>query len=446
MLDPRRNAWMRPTLALVGVVGILTLAGCGGGSGAPNNPYVPPVTNPVLTVQPSSLTAYSGVPTTVTITSGQGPFQVFTNDATVLPVTQTIAGPSIVVLPNNVAVDTNVTLTVQDAFGATKPVAVSVRPNSILNALTFAPSGGDCGTGLCSGQTGTATVVASGAAGVPLVSRAIRFDIVFGPIGITTTNPGTPVAQTLTIVTDSKGSATVGILAVAGATTQPAQLRATDVTSGQQQVANLTVVNNTVAGQSPLAVVPPIATITAAYSNACSTGFRVNYYVYGGNPPYTVASSFPAGVTLVNTTVARSGDFFEAITNGACVNPLVFTIADSAGKQTTASLVNQPGTAAPPGPPVAPAFSVVPETVAVPGCAGKTVTFLLTGGTPPYNAVVTSYASAAAPTLSPNVIAADGGTFAVTFAATPPVAGPTLISVGDSSTPRKSGTATIACN
>ncbi len=200
------------------------------------------------------------------------------------------------------------------------------------------------------------------------------------------------------------------------------------------------------AARAPLAVVPPIATITAAYSNACSTGFRVDYYIYGGNPPYTVAASFPAGVTLVNSTVARSGDFFEAITNGACVDPLVFTIADSAGKQTTASLINKPGTATPPGPPVAPAFSVVPDTVAVPGCAGKTVTFLLTGGTPPYNAVVTSYASAAAPTISPNVIASDGGTFAVTFAATPPVAGPTLISVGDSSTPRKSGTATISCN
>ena len=443
MVEPRLNAWLRRTLTLVGLFGVLTLAGCGGGSGSPNNPYVPPPVSPILSVQPTNLIAYSGVPTTVTITSGQGPFTVFTSDASALPVTQNVPGTTIVVLPSQVGVDTAVTLTVRDAFGATALVGVSVKASPILNALSFAPSGTDCGPGLCSGQTGTATVTATGAAGVPLVGRSIRFDVVYGPIGITTTNPGTPVAQTLTLVTDGKGVATVGIVAVTNSATQPAQIRATDVTSGQQQIANLTVVNSTIAAQSPLVIIPATATITSAYSTSCSTGYRVDYYIYGGNPPYMVASSFPTGVTLVNSLVPKSGGFFEAITNGSCVDPLTFTIVDSAGKQITASLVNKPGTSTPPAPPP---LVVSPGAVATNNCSGKTFTFLITGGSAPYNAYVASYAGASAPTLTPNVVPASGGTFTVTFTAPEPINGTTTIVVGDATVPQQSVTATIACS
>lgn len=442
MLEPRLNAWLRPTLALLGLAGILTLAGCGGGSGSPNNPYVPPPVVPILTVQPTALTAYSGVPTTVTITSGQGPFTVFSSDTSVLPVTTSVAGVTIVVLPAQVAVDTAVTLTVGDALGTTRLVGVNVKAAPILNALAFTPSGSDCGTGLCSGQAGSATVTASGAAGVPLTARSIRFDIVYGAIGIMTTNPATPVAQTLTVVTDSKGVATVGILAVASSPTQPAQIRATDVTSGNQQVVNLTVVNSTVASQSPLAIVPDTATIAGAILNVCSTGFRINYYIYGGTPPYSISSTFPASVTLVNNFVAKSGGFFEAITNGACVNPLTFTIVDSAGKQTTASLINTPGTAAPP---TAPPLSIAPGAVATTSCSGKSFTFLPTGGTPPYNAYIAAFAGSTPPTLTPSVVPAEGGTITVTFGAPEPINGPTTIVIGDSTIPQRTTSATITC-
>ena len=442
MVEPRLNAWLRPTLALVGLAGILTLAGCGGGSGAPNNPYVPPPVVPILTVQPSNVTAYSGVPTIVTITSGQGPFVVFSNDTSVLPVTQNVAGNTIVVLPTQVTADTTVLLTVQDGFGNTKSVTVSVKAAPILNALAFAPSGSDCGTDLCSGQAGTATVTASGAAGVPLVARSIRFDVVYGPISIMTTNPATPVVQTLTVVTDTKGVATVGILAIASSPTQPAQIRATAVTSGTQQIANFTVVNSTIATQSPLAIVPDTATITGAFLNVCSTGFRINYYIYGGTPPYSISSTFPVSVTLVNNFVARSGGFFEAITNGSCVNPLTFTIVDSAGKQTTASLINTPGTSAPP---TAPTLAISPGAVAATSCSGKTFTFLPTGGTAPYNAYIAGFAGSTPPTLTPNVVPAEGGTITVTFGGPEPITGPTTIVIGDSTIPQRTVSATITC-
>jgi len=387
MLDRLSTTWLRPALSILGLAGLLALSACGGGSGAPNNPYVAPPTPAALTVQPSTLTAYSGVAVTVTITSGVAPFFAFSGNATVLPVAQNVAGNTIVLLPSKVTADTPVIITVQDSAGQTAQVTVNVVASSILNTLTFAPSGTDCETNLCSGQKGTATVVAKAPGGAPLVARPMRFDVVFGPVGIATSNPGTPLVQTLTVATDVTGTATAVIQALTNATTQPAQIRVTDVTSGQEQIANFTVQNNTTGTASPLTIVPAAVTIPGSTTSAaCSSGFRIDYYIYGGNPPYTVASTAPGTVNLVNTTVAVSGGFFEVITNGTCiVNPLTFTIVDSAGKQTTATLINQAGTGTPPVPPVPTPIVLTPPSVTDSGCPGKTYTFILTGGTPPYN-------------------------------------------------------------
>jgi len=434
MLDRLPTTRLRQLLALLGFSGLLALGACGGGSGAPNNPYVTPPITPPLSVLPSELQAYSGVPVVVSIQSGVAPFFAFTSNATVLPVGQNVAGDTIVLLPNKVTAEIDVGVTVQDSAGQAKLVRVFVLPAPIFNALTFSPSGGDCGGNLCSGQNGTVTVVATGPGGAPLAARQIRFDVVVGPIGIATTNPASPLVQTLTVATDSTGTAVAVIKALANSTTQPAQIRATDVTSGQLQIANFTVVNNTVGTQSPLTVIPATATITSALTTTCSTGFRIDYYVYGGNPPYTVSSTFPDKVSLVNTTVAASGSFFEAITNGGCVNPLQFTIVDSAGKQTTASLINIPGSGVPP-PPVTLAIS--PASVAGGACAGKTFNFVITGGSPSYN-VVTSPIGA---TATPQVVPASGGTTAISTLPS----GSTTVTVVDTGSPQQVVTATITC-
>jgi hypothetical protein len=435
MLDWLATTRLRPVLTVFGLFGLLALAACGGGSGAPNNPYVTPPETPALTVAPTALTVFAGVPATLTVTSGVAPFFAFSQNSTVLPVAQNVAGNTIVLLPNKVLVDTDVTITVQDSAGQTKTVAVTVKDSPIFNALTFAPSGNDCGTSLCSGQTGTATVVATGPGGSPLIARQIRFDVVFGPIGIMTTNPASPLVQTLTVATDSAGKAVAGIRALANATTQPAQIRATDLTSGQQQIADFTVVNSTVGTGSPLSVVPGTATITSASSTTCSTGFRIDYYIYGGNPPYTVASTFPTGVTLVNSTVTASGKFFEAITNGTCVNPLTFTIVDSAGKQTTATLINELGAAPPVTPPTALVVTPpAPPYLCIDGTGPHNIGGIsITGGTPPYNTSIlgTVPVLPAGDTVSasPAIVAASGGTFAVQFVGATPTAAGTVVNV-----------------
>jgi hypothetical protein len=436
MVEHRLTAWLRPVLSLLALAGLLSLAACGGGSGAPNNAFAPgPSAPPAVVVQPASINVFSGIPATLTIISGTAPFSVFSDTPSVLPVAQNAAGNTIVLLPTAVASDTNVRITVRDALGQSVDVAVTVKPAPLLNNLTFTPSGGDCGIELCSAQSGTVRAVALGPGGAPLVGRQIRFDVIYGPVAFNTGNPGTPQVQTITVVTDNAGQAQVSISAIPNSTTQPAQIRATDLTTGNQQIVNFTVVNNTVAGQSPIIIVPSNANITGAFNNVCSSGFRVDYYVFGGTPPYTVQSTFPASVQLLNNVVGQSGGFFSAVTNGTCVNPLIFTITDAAGKQTTAQLQNVPGTLAPPGPVVPTPLNVSPGSLSVTGCAGKTFTFVVTGGTPPYNI-----------TTNPTYVVSPGGNIN-TFSIGPVSqnSGTIAVTALDSGSPALTATATVTC-
>jgi hypothetical protein len=245
------------------------------------------------------------------------------------------------------------------------------------------------------------------------------------------------VVSTLTVVTDQFGNAHVVLLATVEAPTQPAFLRATDLTTGEQQTAQFTIVQ-TINGSTVLSVVPSTVNITGPDTSTCSQGIRTDYYIYGGTPPYTVQASFPNLIDLLNTTVAAPGLSFSAITNGGCVNPLVFTIRDSTGLQTTATLTNVPGTTKP-VPPVTP-LNAAPgkQTVA---CTGQTIAELITGGTAPYgispsvNGVV----------VTPSSLAAQG--YVQISNMTKAFPGPTYsFLVTDSSTPQQTFTFTIICS
>jgi hypothetical protein len=439
MVEHRLTGWLRPALWFVALAGLLSLAGCGGG-GSPNNPYTPPPpTPPTLEVSPSPINVFSGTPATLTILSGTAPFSVFSDTPAVLPVAQSVAGNTIVLLANQVGASTTAHLTVRDASGQSLDVSVNIIPAPLLNNLAFTPTGTDCGADLCSAQTGTARVLALGPGGSPLVGRQIRFDVVYGPIAFNTSIPSNPQAQTITVVTDNAGAAEVSVQALANSTTQPAQIRATDVTSGNVQIANFNVINSTNASQSPITVVPNSANITGPDTATCSSGFRIDYNIFGGTPPYTVQSTFPQAVTLNTNTVSRSGGFFEATTNGACVNPLQFTISDSAGKQTTAQLQNVPGTAPPATAPQPAALVVAPSSVTNDACTGKTFNFVVSGGTPPYNIVP----AVSGVTASPQVLNGPG---AVAINGTTTGSGTTTVTVIDSGSPKQTFTATVTCS
>jgi hypothetical protein len=399
--------WLRPAFTMLALAALAVLGGCGGGSGAPNNPFKPPPTTPgPLSILPPVATVYSNTPAILTVTGGVPPYFVVSSNTAVLSVGASVTNSTIVLLPANVLADTVVTITAQDSAGTKTTATVTVKPAPIFNTLVITPNSAACGTNaVCSGQTATASVTVTGPGGVGIPGRQVRFDVVTGAYFIESSDPANPLVSTLTVVSDQFGVARVILQAAPNAFTQPALLRATELTTGNQQTAQFTIVQ-TINGQGVLSVVPSTATITGPDTATCSSSFRIDYYIYGGTPPYTVAATFPNAVTFINSTVLAAGMPFSVITNGTCVNPLVFTIRDSIGLQTTATLINSPGTTAPPTPPPSP-VDASPANQTVVACTGPTVSVQISGGTPSYS-VSGQTVNGHTPMVSPQPLTAPG--------------------------------------
>ncbi len=441
-------ACLRPLVGLVALAGVLALSACGGGSGAPNNPYAAgPATPGPLAVLPAAATAYSGVPTTLSVSGGVPPYQAFSSDSAILPVAQSVSGSSILLLAGNVATDTLVTVTVQDAVLTKAVSAVTVRAAPLLpNLITVVPNG-DCTIGqstLCSGGTGTASVVVTGPGGGGIAGRQVRFEVISGAFQIQTPNPAQPLASTYTVVTDANGSAAVGIVVNAGAPTQIASIRATEVASGNQ-VTGQFLIQQVTDGSQILSVIPSgETTIDGPDSKTCSTGVSVVYHVYGGTPPYQVSAPFAGAVALSGVPVATNGGSFTATTTGACFKAMQFAITDATGRTipggSSPTLTNEVGQTTSGGGTPAP-LSVSPASISTPanGCTGKTFSFIIVGGTPPFNIVL-----AAPGVATPSPVTTTPGTFNVTGLTD--ASGAHSIGIGDASTPQLTATATITCN
>src|SRR5262252_4184030 len=150
-------AGLRALAGFAALAAVLALSACGGGSGAPNNPYAPgPGAPGPLTLLPDSATVYSGIPTTLTVDGGSPPYLAFTSDSAVLPVTQAVPGNSILLLAGNVGQDTTITVTVQDSALKRASSTITVKAAPLLpNGITVTANG-DCSVGattLCSGGT-----------------------------------------------------------------------------------------------------------------------------------------------------------------------------------------------------------------------------------------------------------------------------------------------------
>ena len=139
------------------------------------------------------------------------------------------------------------------------------------------------------------------------------------------------------------GKASVLIKANVNAPTQFAQLRVTDLTSGQQLVGNFLIQQVTDGSQGPR------GRAQHGHDHRPLQG-RVLVRLPGRlfhlrrHAPLSRVVDVPERGHDRESQVNASGGFFEAITNGTCVNPLTFTIVDATGRQTTATLVNLEGT------------------------------------------------------------------------------------------------------
>jgi hypothetical protein len=457
----RLTAWLPVCIKrgalLLASAGVLALSACGGGSGAPNNPYEPGPTTPgPLTVVPDEAIAFAGTPLVLSISGGTPPYQAFSANPAALPIpAQNVNGNTLVLLANNVAVQEAANVTIRDSGGQSAVSEIIVRPAVLLPAsITIVPNSAPCtGGDVCSGQTSVATVRVTGATGSPIAGRSVRFDVVQGQFALQTTNPGSPLAATQTVISDANGDARVVISVPANTPTQIGLLRATELSTGSQVTAQF-IIAQVVSGDGILSVVPSGATtINGPFQGVCSAGVRVSHYIFGGTPPYRIVVNFPDVVTLVNGIVNTNGGGFDIITNGTCFSGLTFAITDASGRTLLSppTVNNIEGTTpqTPPTPPPTPTTlaSNPPTTTAI-GCSGRTFQFTVTGGTPPYSAVV-ALNPQTSPVTTPVVTQGGGGVFTVSFPAGPPTIPPgttALFTVTDSQNPQRSASSTITCN
>ena len=373
--------------ALILVTGVL--AAC---SGAVSDPAGNPTPAPTaLTVLPQTATLYSGLPTTFTISGGTAPYSLISNDQAVVPLTASTSASGFIVVPNEVAADTPVSITVRDSLGTQAVVAATVKSRSISNVITVTPSASQpaaCGTALCAGGDAEVAMKLT-QNGVAIQGRTVRFDVVSGDLRIITSAAGTPETLALsgTTTTDSTGTARIRVRSLSDAGPQTALLQATDTSSGAVQRVAVTIAPSS---SSPLNAQPSTLNFIGRDTSTCATNVGAEVIVFGGRPPYSISQ--PGTFLISPTTLSTSGSRFTVTANGQCTGGAQIAVVDTNGNvvTVTASNVVKPGTSNPP------ALVVAPTSVTIDNCDGA-ANVTLAGGSGTY------YAQAGASTLTVSI-------------------------------------------
>lgn len=367
------EAAARLLLACLALIGVVSCSGGVSGS--------PPVNDPTrITILPGSATLYSRVPTTFVISGGTGSYIVTSSNQAVVPVSGSIEGNTLIVTPNEVGADTTVSLTVRDTGSTpTASATLTVRPATVGNEITVTPSstqGLSCSPAVCSG--GDAIVAVSLAqAGAPIAGRTVRFDAIGGDFRFITSTSGSTIetlATTHTVVTDQGGRASARIRVLPGAPNQTALLQVTDATTGSFQRSSFAISQAT--GTSPgFFATPASITFQGRRQGECaSTDLSAMFYVFGGTAPYVVSNTLSTLIVRPEV-LTSSGASFTVTPTGSCIAApgVPITIRDAAGRTTSVSVANLPGTEA------IPALVASPSTVNLSSC-DATANITVAGG------------------------------------------------------------------
>jgi hypothetical protein len=356
----------------------LFLAAC---SGAVTDPAGNPAPTPTpVVVLPQTATLYSGLPTTFTISGGTAPYTLISSDQAVVNLTSPTSSTGFTVVPNEVAADTAVVLTIRDALATQATVTATVKPRSISNLVTVTPSASQpaaCGTALCAG--GDAEVAAKLTQnGVPIQGRNVRFDVVSGDLRIITSGTGTPevLATTGTTVTDSTGTARIRVRSLSDAGAQTALLQATDTSSGASQRVAVTIAPSS---SSPLNAQPSTLSFIGRDGTSCASNISAEVIVFGGRPPYSISQ--PGTFLISPVSLATSGSRFTVTAIGQCTPGAQIAVVDTNGSVVTVTATNtvKPGVVISNPPPLV----VAPESVVLDTC-DSTASVTLSGGTGTY--------------------------------------------------------------
>ncbi len=370
----------------------LTLASCGGG-GVSAGPS-PIVNSAAITILPVTAVMYSGLPTTFVLSGGTGSYVIASSDQAVLQVAGGVTGRSVTLVPNNVAAETTVTLTVRDT-GAATPVqaTVTVRPGTVNNNVTITPSStqsSSCTPAICSGGDAEVKVTIS-QGGIPLAARGIRFEVLSGSFAFITTAPGVTPELTATFTdttTDETGIARTRIRVTALAANQTALLRVTDLATGayrQSAFAIAQFTGNTLAFFS----LPTEITFTGAFSTACAANVASDVSIFGGTPPYSISGGSSAFTVTPSTVLTNGGKFNIILPLGAsCVDGASIGITDATGRTIAVTVNNVLGSGTAPAPVVvlSPAALTLFCSSAPPGTITSSLT--ISGGSGTFSAGV----------------------------------------------------------
>jgi hypothetical protein len=385
-----------------GVTLMLALAGCGSGAVSAPPPETP--ASP-LAVSPPAADLFAEIPTTFTITGGRPGYTAFSSNNVALPIASSAVGASFIVTAAAVTADTSVDITVRDSANAAATAKTIIKPTTLNNQISITPVAAGtagCGTAICSGNSAQVSVKAA-LNGVVLRNRSIRFDLVIGNFQFVT--PGTgALVNSLTLNTDEQGEAVARLTVTPGAATQVATLRSTDTVSGLSRQYSFNIVQQT-SGAGVLSTLPSGAVTIKGAKGApgqdglCPSGVPVDFYIFGGVPPYSVASPLPGLISVNPTSVAQAGGRFTATTLGCGKAGLIVT--DASGRVIeTAQIDAQQGDRGDPAPtPSTPTLIASPKSIQL-GCR-QSGTVSLAGNGAYSVVVVTPGVNGAAFSVSP---------------------------------------------
>ncbi len=331
---------LRSSLAgtFLAVAASLILTSCGGG-GATTNPGQ----GGAFQIIPAAATFYAGVPATIQILGGRGPYAVSSSDPGVLPVPTTLNGNSFEVVPNNPGVvDTgltagelpvrSVTVTARETGGASAQSVIKVGQNFLLGYnVTFS-------TTTCTAAAGAATAAQACAGGQTLVTvsavfngnlqgdRQLTFQAIQGPYGWVFPATGA-VGNSINVVTDHFGTASAILQVNPNVGTQIAVLRVLDTATGVYQDTAFLIAGSPNAGT--LTVIPTTFTFGAALASQCGTG-QGTVVVLDGTPPYMAVSTDPNVRVTPASSPSNPGQFTISASNpNICLTSASVVITDS---------------------------------------------------------------------------------------------------------------------
>jgi hypothetical protein len=370
----KTGKWIKRGAAIALCAGLGGLLGSCGGSGVSSETGV---SVGALSLNPPTGTLYANTPFTFTIAGGRRPYNITTNEPSVVSVPTTLDGNTFTVIPSNPGVvdpggDANTvprrsfSITVRDNAGtqiSSGASSYAVLQNFITGYGISISSLFSCGASTTGGAVASQACVGSESAidlrpttaGVLYRNRALRFSINYGEYLFIDKNSNPPNTAVSAITLTTSGSTTSGgteggtlrafLRPLDSARTQFAGMRITDVQSGVFLDVDFVIQTPT---PTALTVLPTeVGPIEGRDSSSCGAGAQ-DVRISGGVPPYSIRTSQSISAP---PQLSAPGAFTVLVGFGTppgCINePNGVIVTDSAGQSISIKVSTKVGTTAP---------------------------------------------------------------------------------------------------